>query len=300
MHEHAPLSEQRPDLLRIGAEAAQVAQAVDRLGAPPGGVLQQLQESQVVVVDAAEDGDARVRTLDRRGIVQPGRVGAQGRLALSGSQPQAGPGGGLAEVADGDQLLPPGRHAAVGGELGPRLARLLVEILGRTVGHPDFLRPAAHAVDVAGPAGRVLQGEGAQACRRASRPSSPTGSLTRIGQTQTPWSVTIRQELHWRWSSVPSGNLPFAQALPALVGAAALGLGADPEDRQHLEPRALDPHRPQQREEALLARVGRRASSQTSVTVITGLSPAAWRLRMPARMRSKVPSPRMGSLLSAS
>ncbi len=48
-------------------------------------------------------------------------------------------------------------------------------------------------------------------------------------------------------------RVAVAQPLPALVGAAALGLGADPEDRQDLEPRLVDAELRQQPEEALLA-----------------------------------------------
>ena len=98
----------------------------------------------------------------------------------------------------------------------------------------------------------------------------------------------------------PLGHLPLAQPLPALVGAAALGLGADPEDGEDLEAGALDPHRPQQREEALLAGVGGRALADLGHRDHRVEAGLRTRLRMPARIRSKVPAPRMGSLLAAS
>jgi hypothetical protein len=60
--------EQRPDLLRIRAEAAEVAQAVDRIDRSPRGLFEQRGEGEMVVVDPAEDEDAPVRPLDRSRI----------------------------------------------------------------------------------------------------------------------------------------------------------------------------------------------------------------------------------------
>jgi hypothetical protein len=45
---HAALVEERPHLLRVRAEAAEVAQAVERLGAAAAGVLEQRGQRQVV------------------------------------------------------------------------------------------------------------------------------------------------------------------------------------------------------------------------------------------------------------
>ena len=133
--EHASLGEEGPDLFGVGPEAAEVAQAVDGLGAAAAGVLQQRGQGKVVVVDAAEDGDPGVGALDGNRILRAGSVGAQRRRALLRGEAQARAGGGLAEQGEGHQLLAPGGHAAVSGQLGPGVAFLLGDIPGRPVGH---------------------------------------------------------------------------------------------------------------------------------------------------------------------
>ena len=54
----------------------------------------------------------------------------------------------------------------------------------------------------------------------------------------------------------PALDVAGAQALPALVGAAPLRLGADVEDGQYLEARPVDPQRAQQRERMIAQRRG--------------------------------------------
>ena len=58
------LSAERANLLRVGTEAAQIAETVELLGSPPGGVSQQSGERAVVVVDAAHDGDTPEGSFD--------------------------------------------------------------------------------------------------------------------------------------------------------------------------------------------------------------------------------------------
>src|SRR5215210_1074375 len=110
---YVPLDEQGPDLLGIRAEAAEVAQAVDRLGSAAGGVLEQRAQAVVVVVDAAEDGDARPGALDLRRIREGRRVVADCRGPLRFREPLAGLGARAAELVQRNELLPPGGETAV-------------------------------------------------------------------------------------------------------------------------------------------------------------------------------------------
>src|ERR1700674_3831060 len=79
---HAAGEQQRPDPLRLGAEAAEVAQAVDRLRTAPRGVREHRGKRQVVAVDAAEDGHLTERSLDRGGVWERQPVVAARRLPL--------------------------------------------------------------------------------------------------------------------------------------------------------------------------------------------------------------------------
>jgi hypothetical protein len=63
--EDASLLQQRPDLFGIRPEGAEVAQAIDGLGAAPGRVLQERGQGEMVAVDAAEDRDPGVGAFDR-------------------------------------------------------------------------------------------------------------------------------------------------------------------------------------------------------------------------------------------
>src|SRR6267142_765193 len=108
----------------------------------------------MIVIDTAKDGDAREGTLDRSRIAGRRPVGLQGGRPFIRGEPSAGPGGRLVEVAERHQLLAPGRHSTVSGQLFPGLPLLLVEIPGWSIRHssvPQISGPAAHAVDVARP-----------------------------------------------------------------------------------------------------------------------------------------------------
>jgi len=114
---HTALDEQRPDLLRLGPEAAEIAKAVDRLGTAAGRVFQQRGEPEAVVVDASEDRDAAIRPFDRRRVWSRSGVGLDRRGPFFRAEAQARGGGGGAEVAQWDEPLAPGGEAAMRGQL---------------------------------------------------------------------------------------------------------------------------------------------------------------------------------------
>jgi len=113
---------------------------------------------------------------------------------------------------------------------------------------------------VAGPAGRVLQRDGAEGV------GEPLAHLRRglVDQDRTDPDPLVGDHAAGAALQVvpaPGRHVTVVQELPALVGAAALGLGADLEDRQDLEPRPLDSQLAEQLEEALLAGVGTRLAA---------------------------------------
>ena len=141
---HAAGFEQRPDLLGVGSEAAEVTQAVERLGAARRRLLEQGAQGMVVVVDAAEHRDPGERPLDRC------RVGAAAEIlldrppALPGVQAAAMSLDRPAKLAEGDQLLAPGRHPPVGGQLGlgrfGGAAQLALLIFDQPLTHAQILK----------------------------------------------------------------------------------------------------------------------------------------------------------------
>ena len=56
-HADVMVDEEREDPVRVGAERPEVAEAVERVRPPGGGVLDRGRQRQVVAVDAPEDGD---------------------------------------------------------------------------------------------------------------------------------------------------------------------------------------------------------------------------------------------------
>ncbi len=141
--QHPALLEERPDLVGVGAEAAEVAQAVERFGAAARGVVEERCERVGVVVDAAEDGDLRVGAFDRRRVLARGAVAAHLGPALVGAEGAPVAARRAAELGQRHELLAPGRHAAVGGELGALggAARLGVVVFRRALAHVLQLTP---------------------------------------------------------------------------------------------------------------------------------------------------------------
>ena len=107
------LLEQRPDLLRPGTEAAEIAETVHGLGTTSPRILQQRRQRKVVAVRAAEHGNPGVRPFDPGVVPIRGNESIDRTLSCCGVEPAPRAGRGAAELVEWNEPLPPGRLAAV-------------------------------------------------------------------------------------------------------------------------------------------------------------------------------------------
>ena len=126
----------------MGAEPAEVSKAVDGFCPPVSDLLEERGQRERVVVDAAENGDARQRPFARRLISCRGQESLPGGLSLVGAQSVTGARRGLAKLRERHEPLSPGCKAAMGGQpgalFGPSRSEFLV--LGWSTCHAQISR----------------------------------------------------------------------------------------------------------------------------------------------------------------